>query len=72
MNVTEIIGFVQNNALAFGQIVTSMVGIASIIVKMTPTLKDDTVMKKVIKFVGKFIALNNSISALEQKKVNKK
>jgi len=37
---------------------TSLVGLASIIVKLTPTLKDDTILKAWIKFVGKFIALN--------------
>lgn len=35
-----------------------LVGVASIIVKLTPTLKDDTVLKAIIKFVGKYIALN--------------
>ncbi len=34
------------------------IGLASIIVKLTPTLKDDTILKNIIKFVGKFIALN--------------
>lgn len=34
------------------------VGVASIIVKMTPTLKDDTILKNIIRFVGKVIALN--------------
>lgn len=35
-----------------------LVGVASIIVKLTPTLKDDTVLKSIIRFVGKYIALN--------------
>ena len=72
MSIMEIIGYVQQNAVAFGQIITSIIGIASLVIKMTPTLKDDNVMKKVLKFVGKFIALNNSISKLEQKQVNNK
>lgn len=40
------------------EIYLALVGIASIIVKMTPTLKDDTILKNIIRFVGKVIALN--------------
>ena len=36
----------------------SLVGAASVIVKMTPTLKDDNVLKGIIKFMAKVIALN--------------
>lgn len=35
-----------------------LVGVASIIVKLTPTLRDDHALKAVIRFVGKYIALN--------------
>lgn len=35
-----------------------LVGVASIIVKLTPTLKDDTVLKDIIRFIGRYIALN--------------
>lgn len=37
-----------------------IIGIASIIVKFTPNLKDDDVLKGVIRFVGKYLALNRS------------
>ena len=37
---------------------TSLIGGASILVQLTPTLKDDNALKAVIKFVAKFIALN--------------
>ena len=36
----------------------ALVGFASVVVKLTPTLKDDNILKNVIRFVGKFIALN--------------
>jgi len=36
----------------------AMVGLASVIVKITPTLKDDTILKEILKFTGKFVALN--------------
>ena len=35
-----------------------LVGVASVIIKLTPTLKDDTILKSIIRFVGKYIALN--------------
>jgi hypothetical protein len=34
------------------------IGVASVIVKITPTLKDDTILKEIIRFVGKFMAWN--------------
>ncbi len=40
------------------QLYFGLVGIASIVVKWTPTLKDDTFLKNVIRFVGKYLALN--------------
>jgi len=36
----------------------ALIGFASIVVKLTPTLKDDHFLKQLIKFTGKFIALN--------------
>ncbi len=36
----------------------ALIGVASVIIKLTPTLKDDNVLKEVIKFTGKFVALN--------------
>ena len=35
-----------------------LIGVASIIVKLTPQLKDDHILKGIIRFMGKFIALN--------------
>jgi hypothetical protein len=40
------------------EIVAMIVGIASIIVKVTPTLKDDNFFLPLVKFIGKFIALD--------------
>ena len=64
--------FVVENWAAIAQIVTSIIGTASLVVKLTPTLKDDTILKKIVKFVGKFIALNNTIDPTKQKIANKK
>jgi len=38
-------------------------GVASIIVRFTPTLKDDNILKNIIKFLGKYIALNRTQEA---------
>jgi hypothetical protein len=54
----EIINWVQANWANITTVIAYMIAIASIIVKLTPTLKDDDVLKGVIKFLGKYIALN--------------
>ena len=38
-----------------------LVAIASIVVRWTPTLKDDNALLAVVKFVGKYIALNRTV-----------
>jgi len=54
----EAILYVKDHLDEFIQIITMAIGIASIIVRLTPTLRDDHVLKGIIKFVGKYIALN--------------
>jgi len=39
-------------------LIAYLVMLASIIVRLTPTLKDDNLLLPIIKFVGKFVALN--------------
>ena len=58
MDIMQIINWIVQNKEEMVAVYLSFVGAASIIVKMTPTLKDDHVLKNIIKFVGKFIALN--------------
>jgi len=58
MNIGVIVNWFQTNWLQIAQAMAAIIGTASIIVKLTPTLKDDTILLKVIKFVGKYIALN--------------
>lgn len=36
----------------------ALIGLASIVIKLTPTVKDDNWLKKYLRFTGKFIALN--------------
>lgn len=44
-------------------IIVYIIAIASIIVKATPNLKDDNILLPLVKFVGKFIALNTNSPA---------
>lgn len=56
----NIIEFVQSHWLEIVAAYTSLVTIASLIVKFTPTLKDDNALKAVVKFIGKYIAMNTT------------
>ena len=38
--------------------ISAVIGAASIVVKLTPTLKDDDFILPIVKFVAKYIALN--------------
>lgn len=58
MTFMEIITFIETNWEAILLIYTSLVTIASIIIKFTPTLKDDEWLGKFQKFVAHYIALN--------------
>lgn len=54
----DLILWFQNNGKDLVLIYTSLVTVASIVVKLTPTLKDDDILKGVIKFIGRYLALN--------------
>lgn len=56
----EVWGYIQANWQDIVQIYLQVIGAASIIVKLTPTLKDDDVLKAIIRFLGKYIALNTN------------
>lgn len=56
----EIINWIKANWTDLLAIYTGLVTVASIIVKFTPTLKDDTWLLSFIKFMSKFIALNRT------------
>lgn len=47
----------------WGEIAKAMamvIGVASIIVRITPTIKDNEVLERIIKIIGKYIALNRN------------
>lgn len=56
--IQQIVSFVQLHWADIVAAYLSLIGFASIIVKLTPTLKDDDALKGIIKFFGKYIALN--------------
>lgn len=64
----EFINWIQANWKEVAQAIAAIIGTASIIVKLTPTLKDDNFLLPIVKFVGKYIALNtNAPSDAERK-----
>jgi len=58
----EIVTWVLSNKLEVLQLIASVIGVASIIVKLTPTLKDDNILLPIVKFLGKYIALNKTVT----------
>lgn len=52
------IEWIFNNWKVLTDIVAYSCLLASIIVKLTPTLKDDNIILPIIKFIGKYIALD--------------
>ena len=60
MDIVAIVTWFQTNWGDLIKAYVAVVGVASIIVKLTPTLKDDNALKGVMRFLGKYIALNKS------------
>jgi hypothetical protein len=58
----QIITYFVTNWKDIGEIIAMVIGIASIIVRLTPTLKDDNILLPIVKFLGKYIALNVTIT----------
>ena len=54
----EIINWIISHPATIIELYLASIGVASIIVKLTPTLKDDNALKFIIRFVGKFLAIN--------------
>ena len=58
MDITTIFTWIITNKATLLQIYISSIGVASIIIKLTPTVKDDNFLKKYLKFTGKWLAWN--------------
>ena len=57
-----VIQWLQENWVSIVAIYTGLVTVASIIVKLTPTLKDDSALLAVIKFIAKYIAIARTVN----------
>ena len=58
IKMNETINFIQNHYDELLAIIGGIVSIASIIVKLTPTTKDDKILKYIIDFLAKFSIFN--------------
>jgi uncharacterized paraquat-inducible protein A len=52
------IQYIIANWTEIAKIIAAIIGVASLIVKLTPTLKDDAMLLPIIKFIGRWIALD--------------
>ena len=64
----EIVTWLATNWKDLVQVIAMVIGIASVIVRLTPTLKDDNILLPIVKFLGKYIALNVNISKEDRPK----
>jgi len=58
--ISSVFTWVSTNWAQIISAYLALVGFASIVVKLTPTLKDDDALKWVVKFLGKYISLNKT------------
>jgi hypothetical protein len=59
--MVEVYKYIVENWSDIAQAIAAVIGAASIIVKLTPTLKDDNILLPIVKFLGKYIALNHTV-----------
>ena len=59
-NILGIYTWIKSNWTNLTGAVAYAIAIASVIVKLTPTLKDDNILLTIVKFLGKYIALNRT------------
>lgn len=56
--IMEIVNWILANRKEIIEILAYIITSATIIVRMTPTLKDDNILLPIVKFLSKYIALN--------------
>jgi hypothetical protein len=54
----QIIQYVTGHWMEITELIAAIIGVASLIVKITPTLKDDNFLLPIVQFIGKYIALD--------------
>lgn len=65
--MNETINFIQNHYDELLAIIGGIVSIATIIVKLTPSTRDNEILEKIINFLAKFSIINTKE---DQKKIN--
>jgi len=60
-NLVAIWTWITSNMGQIVTIISYIIAIASIIVKLTPTPKDDNALKAIVTFLSKYIALNKPV-----------
>ena len=55
------VDYLIKNWAEITQAIAAIIGAASVIVKLTPTLKDDNILLPIVKFIGRFVALNKTV-----------
>ena len=65
--MSEVISFIQNHYDELLAIIGGVVSIASIIVKLTPSTRDNEILEKIINFLAKFSIINTKE---DQKKID--
>lgn len=63
----EVLTFIQNHYDELLAIIGGVVSIATIIVKLTPSTRDNEILEKIINFLAKFSIINTKE---DQKKIN--
>ena len=56
-----IVSWIINNWGDIVKVIAEIIAVATLIVKFTPTLKDDNILLGIIKFLSKWIALNRTV-----------
>ena len=56
--IMNVYNTVAGNWAEIAKAIAYVIAAATVIVKITPTLKDDNYLKAAVKFLGKYIALN--------------
>ena len=57
----NIVSWIQTHWMDIANVIAYAIALASIIVKLTPTPKDDAILSKIVAFLSKYIALNKNI-----------
>ena len=60
-NIVSLITFVKANLTEILKVLAYVIAAASVVVRLTPTPKDNEVLAKLVKFLGKYVALNKDL-----------